>query len=32
VKRYMNAKELTALFDMRYHTKEVDTIFKRVFG
>ena len=24
--------ELTALFDMRYHTKHVDTIFKRVFG
>ena len=24
--------ELTALFDMSYHTKQVDTIFKRVFG
>ena len=24
--------ELTALFDMSYHTKHVDTIFKRVFG
>jgi adenylosuccinate lyase len=24
--------ELVALFDMRYHTKHVDTIFKRVFG
>ena len=24
--------ELTALFDMGYHTKHVDTIFKRVFG
>ena len=32
VKRYMRSKELAALFDMRYHTKEVDTIFKRVFG
>ena len=32
VKRYMRGKELAALFDMRYHTKEVDTIFKRVFG
>jgi adenylosuccinate lyase len=26
------AKELEALFDMGYHTKHVDTIFKRVFG
>jgi adenylosuccinate lyase len=25
-------KELAALFDMGYHTKHVDTIFKRVFG
>src|SRR4051812_12556400 len=25
-------KELEALFDMGYHTKHVDTIFKRVFG
>ena len=24
--------ELVALFDMRYHTKHVDTIFSRVFG
>ena len=24
--------ELVALFDMGYHTKHVDTIFKRVFG
>jgi adenylosuccinate lyase len=32
VKRYMHGKELATLFDMRYHTKEVDTIFKRVFG
>jgi adenylosuccinate lyase len=24
--------ELIALFDVRYHTKHVDTIFKRVFG
>ncbi len=24
--------ELTALFDMRHHTKNVDTIFQRVFG
>ena len=26
------AKELESLFDMGYHTKHVDTIFKRVFG
>jgi adenylosuccinate lyase len=26
------AKDLEGLFDMRYHTKHVDTIFKRVFG
>ena len=25
-------KALTALFDLGYHTKHVDTIFKRVFG
>ena len=25
-------KDLEALFDMSYHTKHVDTIFKRVFG
>ncbi|MCB2107518.1 MAG: adenylosuccinate lyase, partial [Rhodobacteraceae bacterium] len=24
--------EIDALFDMAYHTKHVDTIFKRVFG
>jgi adenylosuccinate lyase len=24
--------ELVALFDLRYHTQQVDTIFKRVFG
>jgi len=26
------AKELEAMFDLGYHTKHVDTIFKRVFG
>ncbi len=26
------AKDIEALFDMKYHTKHVDTIFKRVFG
>ncbi len=28
----LNAQKLDALFDLRYHTKHVDTIFKRVFG
>ena len=28
----LSAKELEGLFDMGYHTKHVDTIFKRVFG
>ena len=28
----LNAQELDALFDLGYHTKHVDTIFKRVFG
>src|SRR5580692_1508737 len=29
---FLSDDELTALFDMRYYTKHVDTIFKRVFG
>ncbi len=29
---YLDAAALEALFDMAYHTKHVDTIFKRVFG
>ncbi|MDR3499199.1 MAG: adenylosuccinate lyase [Parvibaculum sp.] len=28
----LSAKELEDLFDLGYHTKHVDTIFKRVFG
>ncbi len=28
----LSAAELDALFDLAYHTKHVDTIFKRVFG
>ena len=32
VTKYLNRKALTALFDLSYHTKHVDTIFKRVFG
>jgi adenylosuccinate lyase len=30
--QFMANDELAALFDMGYHTKQVDTIFKRVFG
>lgn len=32
VTKALNAKELGDLFSMDYHTKHVDTIFKRVFG
>ena len=32
VSRVVPAKTLEAMFDLDYHTKEVDTIFKRVFG
>jgi adenylosuccinate lyase len=32
VGKYLKPAELKKLFDMRYHTKHVDTIFKRVFG
>ena len=32
VGEFLSDDELTALFDMGYHTKHVDTIFKRVFG
>ena len=28
----MTSEELNNLFDLGYHTKHVDTIFKRVFG
>ena len=28
----ISAEELDDLFDIQYHTKHVDTIFKRVFG
>ena len=30
--QFLADDELAALFDMRYHTKHVDTIFERVFG
>ena len=32
VSRHLSAKKLAALFDLGYHTRQVDTIFKRVFG
>ena len=32
VARVLSARELEALFDLGYHLKHVDTIFKRVFG
>jgi adenylosuccinate lyase len=32
VKKYLNDAELEELFDLGYHLKHVDTIFKRVFG
>ncbi len=32
IKKYLNEKEIGALTDLAYHTKHVDTIFRRVFG
>ena len=32
VTELLDDKALTALFDMGYHTKHVDTVFRRVFG
>ena len=32
VSKALSAKELEELFDLGYHLKHVDTIFKRVFG
>ncbi len=32
VKKYLSDEELESLFDLGYHTKHVDTIFRRVFG
>jgi len=32
VKKRLSAKQIDALFDLGYHTKHVDTIFRRVFG
>ena len=32
VSQHLSAKQLAAQFDLGYHTKHLDTIFKRVFG
>ena len=32
IRQFLSDDELVALFDMGYHTRHVDTIFKRVFG
>jgi adenylosuccinate lyase len=32
VSRFLSDAELAALFDLGYHTRHVDTIFRRVFG
>jgi adenylosuccinate lyase len=32
VRKRLTVKQIDALFDMGYHTKHVDTIFRRVFG
>ncbi len=32
VKKHLSDEELESLFDLAYHTKHVDTIFRRVFG
>jgi adenylosuccinate lyase len=32
VTRHLKPNEIEALFDEAYHTKHVDTIFRRVFG
>ncbi|MFP5211815.1 MAG: adenylosuccinate lyase [Acidobacteriota bacterium] len=32
VMRYLTPVEIDAIFDMQYHTKHVDTIFRNVFG
>jgi adenylosuccinate lyase len=32
VKKYLSDAEISAQFDLGYHFKHVDTIFRRVFG
>jgi adenylosuccinate lyase len=32
VRKHLTPKEIEANFDLKYHFKNVDTIFRRVFG
>ncbi len=32
IRQFLSDDEIVAMFDMGYHTKQVDTIFRRVFG
>ena len=32
VRHFLGEKDIREKFDLAYHTKSVDTIFKRVFG
>lgn len=32
VKKYLNAKEITGLFELKHYLKNIDYIYKRVFG
>ncbi|MBM3620862.1 MAG: adenylosuccinate lyase [Alphaproteobacteria bacterium] len=32
IRQFLSNDEIVAMFDMGYHTKQVDTIFRRVFG
>lgn len=32
VRKHLNEREIEAIFDLKYHTRHVNTIFKRVFG
>ena len=32
IRQFLSDDELVTLFDMGYHTKHVDTIFRRAFG
>jgi adenylosuccinate lyase len=32
VRKHLSAREIEANFDLRYHLKHVDAIFRRVFG
>lgn len=32
IKKYLTAKDINSIFNVKYHLKHLDTIFKRVFG